>query len=215
MRMQPYIGADLQRSISGLEYPLTFLDFETFNPALPYYSGTRPYQVIPFQWSMHIQHPDGSLEHREFLHEGTDDPRLAFINSLIAAAGTSGSIVTYSGYEETRLKQLASDFPEYANGLQSLVLRMFDLLKAIRSHYYHPGFHGSFSLKSVLPVLVPELGYEDLEICDGSMASVAYAKMIHPDTEKSEQERIRTALLAYCQRDTEAMVRVLGVLRSM
>ncbi len=212
---QPYVGRELATALSGVEYPLRYLDFETFNPALPYYPGTRPYQVIPFQWSMHIQDADGSLEHREYLHQGPDDPRQAFISSLIDAAGHSGSIVTYSGYEETRLKQLAGDFPEFANSLAVLVQRMFDLLKAIRANYYHPEFHGSFSLKSVLPTLVPDLGYEDLEIGDGSMASVAYAKMIRPVTEKSERERIGTALLAYCQRDTEAMVRVFGLLRNV
>ncbi|MSQ40471.1 MAG: DUF2779 domain-containing protein [Dehalococcoidia bacterium] len=212
---EAYVGRDLATELSGVEYPLRYLDFETFNPALPYYLGTRPYQVIPFQWSMHIQHADGRLEHREFLHEGPDDPRPAFISSLSDAAGNSGSIVTYSGYEETRLKQLAGDFPEYANSLLALVDRMYDLLKVIRAHYYHPAFHGSFSLKAVLPALVPELGYEDLEINDGSMASVAYAQMIHPATEEFERGRIYAALLAYCQRDTEAMVRVFGLLRSV
>lgn len=212
---EPFIGRELAIMLSGVEYPLRYLDFETFNPALPYYPGTRPYQVVPFQWSMHVQHPDGTLEHQKFLHESTDDPRPGFITSLIEAAGTSGSIVTYSTYEETRLKQLADEFPEYANSLLALVQRMFDLLKALRAHYYHPGFHGSFSLKSVLPILVPALGYEDLEITDGSVASIAFTKMMRLNTDKSEREQIRNALLAYCRRDTEAMVRVFERLRAV
>lgn len=162
-----------------------------------------PYQVIPFPWSMHIQDTEGNVEHKSFLYDGCDDPRPSFINSLIASTGTSGSIVTCSGYGETRLKSLESEFPEYADCLLALCRRLFDLLKPIRASYYHPGFHGSFSLKSAMPVLVPELGYEDLEINDGSLASVAYAKMIHPDTVDSERQRIRADLLAYCPRDTE------------
>ena len=211
---EPYVGRKLATTLSGLEYPLRYLDFEAFSPALPYYPGTRPYQVIPFQWSMHVQESDGSLEHLEFLHEGTDDPRPGFITSLLGAAGTSGSIVTYSAYETTRLKQLANEFPENADGLLALIPRIFDLLKVIRAHYYHPEFHGGFSLKSVLPVLVPELGYEDLEITDGSIASIAFAQMIDPNDRKFDKDRIRFALLEYCRRDTEAMVRVNEALRT-
>lgn len=205
---EPYVDKNLEAALSEVEYPLLYMDFETFNPALPYYPGTRPYQVIPFQWSIHTQDSDGTLNHKEFLHEGTEDPRPNFIKSLIEAAGTSGSIVTYSTYEETRLKQLANEFPEYAEGLLALIPRMFDLLKVIRSNYYHPEFHGSFSLKAVLPVLVPELGYEDLEITDGSVASLAFAQMIDRNREQESKDRLRLALLDYCRRDTEAMVRV-------
>ena len=122
--------------------------------------------------------------------------------------------MTYSAYEATRLKQLANEFPEYADGLLAQVPRIFDLLKVIRGHYYHPEFHGSFSLKSVLPILVPELGYEDLEITDGSIVSIAFAQMIDPNDGRFDKDRIRFALLEYCRRDTEAMVRVNEALRA-
>ena len=208
LKTEPYIGPELKKNLEGVEYPQAFLDFETFNPALPLYAGTRPYQVIPFQWSIHIQDEEGNLEHKSFLHEGADDPRPAFIQSLLAVAGTTGSIVIYSSFEETRLRQLAVELPEYGASLLQLCERMFDLHRLVRENYYHPELHGSFSLKSVLPVLVPDLGYDDLEIAEGSVASVAYSRMIYRDTSNPERERLRDALLAYCERDTEAMVRI-------
>jgi hypothetical protein len=212
---EPYIDRKLASNLNEVVYPLRYLDFESFNPALPHYPGTRPYQVIPFQWSMHVQQPDGTLDHHEFLHDGTNDPRPGFITSLLEAAGDTGSIVAYSAYEETRLKQLANEFPKFAEGLLALIPRIYDLLKVIRADYYHPEFHGSFSLKSVLPVLVPELSYEDLDITDGSIASVAFAKMIYPKTGQLDANRLRSALLDYCRRDTEAMVRVRTALKSL
>ena len=210
---RPYIDPELSTTLSQLEHPLRFLDFETFNPALPIYSGTRPYQVVPFQWSMHVQPADGGLNHQAFLQYGTNDPRPAFIESLVEAAGNSGTIVVYSGYEETILRGLSSDFPEYAERLLALCGRMLDLLKPIRSYYYHPDQHGSFSLKSVLPIFAPDLGYKDLEIQEGTLASAAFARMIATDTPDVERNPIREALLAYCHRDTLAMVRILESLR--
>ncbi len=210
---QPYVGPDLVPSLSEIQYPLLFIDFETFNPGLPLYKGTRPYQVIPFQWSMHIQVEGGNLDHKSFLYEGRDDPRPAFIESLLEAAGTAGTIVVYSPYEETQIRHLAADFPEYRDGLLRLPGRMFDLLKILRAHYYHPEFHGSYSIKSVLGALVSRMSYEDLHIQDGNRASVAYAKMISPDISQFDRQDIRDNLLAYCERDTEAMVEVFRELR--
>ena len=213
---QPYYdGSKLVSELDQVEYPVHFLDFETFNPALPLHPGTRPYQVIPFQWSLHTLKSPGELHHESFLHDGTGDPRWAFTKSLLDAIELGGTVVVYSSYEQTILKQLAAENPEMGDLLLSLPDRMFDLLKVIRAHYYHPGFHGSFSLKAVLPVLVPGIDYGDLEIQDGQVASVAYAQMIAPSTPKPEKERIRKALLAYCQRDTEAMVGVFRELRSL
>ena len=210
---QPYIGPNLVPSLAEIQYPLLFLDFETFNPGLPLYKGTRPYQVIPFQWSMHIQDEGRNLDHKSFLYEGPDDPRPAFIESLLEAAGTTGTIVVYSPYEETQIKRLARDFPTYRSGLLRLPGRMFDLLKTVRSHYYHTEFHGSYSIKSVVHALVPEVGYEELDIQDGNHASVAYAKMISPGASEFDREATRKKLLAYCERDSQAMVEVFRELR--
>ena len=212
---QPWASQDLSNALGGVEYPLHFLDFETFNPALPIYSGTRPYQVLPFQWSLHTWSSSGQLRHQSYLHDGDGDPRGSLAESLLEAIGSGGTIVVYSGYEETMVKQLAAAYPEQRGRLLSLTRRMFDLLKVLRAHYYHPDFHGSYSIKAVLPALVPEMTYSNLEIQDGSSASVAFAKMLRPDTGEPEHERIRTALLDYCRMDTEAMLRVFAMLGSL
>ena len=109
----PYVNPKISEIVSDMEYPFMHMDFETFMPALPHYPGTHPYQVIPFQWSIHIQKEDGVIEHKEFLFEGYDDPREAFLTTLIDAAGNTGSIVTYSNNEETQLIKHAVQFPKY------------------------------------------------------------------------------------------------------
>jgi len=211
---EPHLGSELSEALNQATFPLNFLDFETFNPALPAYPGTRPYQIIPFQWSLHILDTAGNLSHMEFLHDGNGDPREMVATSLLDAVGTEGSIVAYSSYERTTIQHLAEEFPQYAERLLALCDRIFDLLKVIRESYYHPEFHGSYSVKSVLPVLVPNLGYADLGIQGGSIAAIAYARMIDSDTSTSEKAYTKDALLAYCQRDTEAMVRIFGVLKA-
>ncbi len=171
-----YLDPALPAALGKLEYPVHFLDFETFNPALPLYIGTRPYQIIPFQWSDHILEADGTLHHREYLHDGPDDPRESFARSLLETLGSQGSIVVYSSYEASRIRDLAGHLPHLAGDLLALNNRIVDLLILIRNYCYHPEFHGSFSIKSVLPALVPALGYDDLEIHEGSLASAAYAE---------------------------------------
>ena len=154
----------------------TFMDFETLTPAIPKYIGTNPYQTIPFQWSIHIQDEFGQLRQKSFLNEDADDPRERFIKALLDTVPSEGTIVVYSGYEQTVMRRLAVSFPQYADPMEALCARAFDLLKLIRENYYHPEFHGDNSLKSVLPALVPNLSYADLGVQDGSMAAVAYAK---------------------------------------
>jgi len=209
---QPYADPGLRAALQEATYPLYFLDFETFSPALPVYPGTRPYQVIPFQWSLHVRDGAGNLSHHSFLAAGDGDPREAFAASLLDAIGSEGTIVSYSGYEQTVIRQLADDHPAFAERLLGLDDRFLDLLEVLREYYYHPDFHGSYSLKAVLPVLVPDAGYDDLDIREGSQASLAFAQIIAPETEENEKERLREALLSYCQRDTEAMVRIYDAL---
>jgi hypothetical protein len=204
-----HLDDELPQALQQLEYPIHFLDFETFNPALPIYVGTCPYQIIPFQWSNHILKESGELRHEEFLHEGADDPREPFARSLLQTLGTNGSIVVYSSFEASRIRELAVTFPDLSADLLGLLEhRVVDLLQLVRKHFYHPEFHGSFSIKSVLPALVPDLDYSDLEINEGEMASVAYAEMRWPETEPERREFLRKSLLKYCERDTEAEVRL-------
>ncbi|MDE2861532.1 MAG: DUF2779 domain-containing protein [Chloroflexota bacterium] len=210
----PYVGDGLARALDDIAYPLQFLDFETFSPALPAYPMTRPYQTIPFQWSLHVQDAAGELSHHAFLHDGTDDPREAFASTLLEAVAPEGDILVYHTYEKTITRQLAESLPSYQDALNALSERYVDLLALVRNHYYHSEFHGSFSLKAVLPALVPDLAYDDLDVREGSVASLYYARMIDPKMPETEREKLRQALLAYCERDTMAMVRVVEALRA-
>ena len=209
---QPFIDPDLVSRLKEITFPSSFLDFETFSPAIPAYVGTTPYQIIPFQWSLHILDSSGQLRHQSFLNGDAEDPRERFVISLLGAIPAEGTIVVYSGYEQAVMKQLIETFSQYADHLLDLCDRTLDLLKLIRESYYHPNFHGSYSIKSVLPALVPSLGSSDLRIQEGSIAAIEYARMIATDTPRSERARTKEALLAYCQRDTEAMVRVFEAL---
>ena len=205
---RPYVNDGLAASLTEIQFPAAFLDFETVNPAIPVYVGTRPYQAIPFQWSLQILDSAGQVEHRAFLNDDRDDPRERLAMALLESLPAQGSIVTYSGYERRAVNGLAQAVPRHADRLLALCDRMVDLLAIVRSNVRHPGFRGSYSLKSVLPVLVPGMGYADMEIADGMTAATSYARMIGEDTSPGQRTAIRDALLTYCERDTEAMVRV-------
>lgn len=203
-----FVSPDLAPALHEINFPAAFLDFETFNPAIPVFEGTSPYQAIPFQWSLHVLDESGMLGHEGFLNDDALDPREKFAASLLNAVPAQGSIVAYSGFETARMQELAKMFPQYEDGLLSLCERTIDLLKIIRANYYHPEFHGSYSLKAVLPALAPGMGYSELEVAEGISASSSYARMIAEGTPEPEKQEIRQALLTYCQRDTEAMVHI-------
>jgi len=203
-----YISDELKAKLNDLKYPVHFLDFETIGPTVPRYGGTRPYQTLPFQWSDHILSADGSLDHLEYLCNQNNDPREEFTRTLIDALGNEGSIVVYTSYETGVLNALIEHLPQYADRLQTIIDRFVDLYAIIRRNYYHPKFYGSFSLKCVLPALVPEMSYEKLAIQDGMQASLEYLRMIDPATPAAEKDAIRNNLLTYCGQDTEAMVKI-------
>ena len=205
---ETFISKRLHAQLTDVEYPVHFLDFETVNPAIPRYAHTSPYQVIPFQWSDHILCEDGSLVHKEYLCDDDRDPREDFTRTLLHALGQKGTIFIYTTYEKTIIERLAEYLPQYRDDLLRIPNRFKDLCAIIRHYFYHPEFHGSFSLKFVLPVLVPEMRYDTLSIKDGSHASFEYLRMIHPDTVSEEKEKIKEDLLVYCSQDTLAMVRI-------
>jgi len=169
---------------------------------------------VPFQWSLHRVDGYGAIEHREFLADGRVDPRPAFVESLVAAlSGSSDPIAVYSGFEDGVLGDLATVVPARADELSALRARLVDLLRIVRRHVYHPAFGGLYSVKVVAPALVPGFGYDDLtEIADGHAASDAFAAMARGAA--SDADGIRRALLAYCGRDTLAMVEVHRALRA-
>jgi hypothetical protein len=197
--------------LDDLAYPLYFLDFETFSLPIPPFDDARPYLQIPFQYSLHIQRaPGAEVEHSGFLAEAGTDPRLPLLERLLAETEGSGSIVVYSmAFEKTRLRELAEAFPTHANALADRIDRLEDLMVPFRErHLYKPEMGGSYSIKAVLPALVPDLSYEGLEISDGTMASDAYLDL-WDETDPRRIERVRDALWEYCKLDTLAMVRIL------
>ena len=204
---RPIVHGDIQGAFSELTAPIHHLDFETFAPAIPRFAGTRPFDAIPFLFSVHREEEINRFNHVDYLHETEDDPRPILTEKLIAALGQKGSICTYSGYERRVIRSLSEALPEYANALEAIQARLFDLLELLRGAYYHPEFHGSFSIKQVLPVLCPELNYQDLSIEDGQSAAVQYMLALE---EKNPQvrQRIFKDIRAYCERDTLAMVKV-------
>jgi hypothetical protein len=208
INQQNFISDKLNAELNEMHYPIHFLDFETIAPAVPRYAGTRPYQTIPFQWSDHILYKNGKLEHREYLCSEDKDPREEFTRTLLNALETEGSIVIYTSYETGVLNSLIEHFPQYADALQSVVERFIDLHLIIRNNYYHPRFYGSFSLKYVLPALLPEMTYDKLSIQDGIQAALEYLRMLDSSTSSEEKDRIRKDLLTYCGQDTLAMVKI-------
>jgi predicted RecB family nuclease len=211
----PWFSPEIGEEWSKLKYPLYFADFETVNPALPRFAGMRPYDQLPFQWSVHVQRQPGAApEHFEFLASDKNDPRPAFVSALCDALGDRGSIVVYyQQFESQRLSDLASWLPEFAGRIMKIQRRLWDLLPVIRNHVYHPRFAGSFSLKDVLPALIPEMTYEGMEVADGQDAGLAWERLIRGSLDHAESERIRKALLDYCGQDTLAMVRLLEQLK--
>jgi Domain of unknown function(DUF2779) len=212
---EPWFDIDgLKAALAGLRYPLFFMDFETVNPAIPQFVGMRPYDQLPFQWSAHVQQrPGAEPEHYEFLAIEASDPRREFISSLSAMLGDKGSIVVYSSFESQRLSELASWFPEFGDRIKAIQPRLFDLLPVMREHTYHPAYAGSYSIKSVLPALVPEMTYDGMQVENGQDAGIAWESLVRGGLSSEQHERIKKALLDYCGQDTLAMVRLLSALR--
>ena len=201
--------------LGSLVYPLYYLDYETIFPAVPLFDNSKPYQQIPFQFSLHIQdQPGGELQHIEFLHMNNGDPREAFVQSLIRSCGDKGSVVVYNqGFESRINRELGLALPQHKAQLEDINDRMVDLWAPFRSRYlYHPKMQGSASLKSVLPAFVPELSYNELEIGDGGTASLMYLSCIKDSVPATEKEKIYDNLKAYCCLDTLAEVRLIEVL---
>jgi predicted RecB family nuclease len=200
---QAWFSAELGKELETLRYPLYFTDFESVNPAVPRFAGMRPFDQLPFQWSLHVQRePAAEPEHYEFLANDDADPRREFITSLFGALGESGSIVVYAPFESQRLSELAAWLPEFAGLIKTIQGRLFDLLPVVRNHVYHPAFAGSYSLKAVLPALVPDLTYEGMEVGNGQDAGLAWKSLIRGTWDQAEHERLREALLDYCRQDT-------------
>lgn len=216
---EPFMNPlDIKNSIGHWDFPLYFFDFETIFPAIPVLDGTRPYQQVPFQYSLHILDEEGNLSHHEFLANPADfnigeNPLKQIVEQLKNDFANKGNIVTYNqSFEKLRLKELAERFPEDADFLYDLMERVVDLLPVFQGGFcYFPAMKNSASIKSVLPAIAPDFTYENLEIQDGGSAS----SLFHQSIENGNfiNENLRENLLKYCERDTMAMVVIYQFLR--
>jgi hypothetical protein len=201
-------------AIAALGWPRYYFDFETVNFAVPLWAGTRPYQALPFQWSCHVQHPDGRLEQRGWLASGEGPPMRECAETLLAALGEEGPVIVYTSFEKGVLETLAGLFPELTDRLQAVAERLYDLHPLTRANYYHPDMRGSWSIKAVLPTVAPELDYESIgEIREGMAASDAFLELMDPDLPPERRAAVRQALTGYCALDTLAMVRLAEALQ--
>jgi len=200
-------------AIHALGWPRYYFDFETVGFSVPVWPGTRPYQALPFQWSCHVQHADGRLEHREWLARGDGPPMRECAETLLAALGEDGPILVYTSYEKGVLETLAGLFPDLAPRLQAVADRLFDLYPVTRENYYHPDMLGSWSIKAVLPTVAPDLDYKRVgEVQEGAAASEAFLELMDPDLAPERRTALRQALIDYCTLDTLAMVRLAAFL---
>ena len=207
-----WMSDEFSTILRAVEYPIHHLDFEMFMPAIPPYPGTRPYRPIPIQWSNHIEYEDGTIQHESYLCTDPKDPREEIAHSVLATVRQSGTICVYSENERHILLSLGDSVPSLKSSLEAVVERLWDLFWVLQNHYYHPGFAGSFSIKTVLPALVPSLSYDNLDVQNGAMASVIYRKMVFEEPDLIERSRMATAMREYCARDTQGMLNLRHVL---
>ena len=215
---KPHVDqAALRTFLARLRYPVSYLDFETFATAIPMFDGLGPYQTVPFQFSLHIQdQPGGPLQHRGFLADGTADPRPEFIRQLRTALPKAGSVVVYNAsFEFGVLNRLAEAYPEHDAWVGNVQDRMLDLLDPFKAFdYYHPGQHGSASIKAVLPALTGRT-YASLAIREGDAASREFVRVHLCLVPEPERQRVRRQLQEYCGQDTEGMVWIVEGLRNL
>ena len=210
----------LSEALEPLNRRVGFLDFETIMRAIPVWPGMRPWDMEPAQFSYHEIGTDNNYDgaaHFEFLAEGPEDPRTLLAQQMIAATNSADVVVSYSPFEKVRIKQLQETVPELRDELKALESKLFDMHPLLKDYVYHPRFEGSFSLKFVLPALVPELTYKNLVIMDGMVASVEIARLLFVvgRIRSDERDSLRQHLLAYCKTDTLAMVKLLQRLRGL
>ena len=209
---------NIKHFINDLSYPIYHLDFETMTSAIPIFDNTKPYQQYVFQYSLHIEQKNGEIEHKEYLAVANPnvDPRVNFVKQLIQDCNILGDILVYNiGFERGKLNDLIAIYPQYQVELQDIIYRLKDLMIPFQQKwYYTPQMKGSYSIKYVLPALVPELSYQNLEIKEGGTASNTFTQMVLGEF-KGDIEKTRTDLLEYCKMDTFAMVKILEKLRSI
>lgn len=198
----------VREELEKLPYPLYFFDYETYAPAVPQFNTYRPYQRIPFQFSLDIlEQPDAELVHKEYLHTEFSDPTEEVAKCLDEWIGARGTVIAWhKSFEAGVNREIGERLPKYKVTMERINNMLYDLEDVFKKqHYVHPNFHGSSSIKKVQPTLVPELSYKDLEIHEGGQASSSWWTMVSPETAPEESAKIARNLLEYCGRDTYAM----------
>jgi predicted RecB family nuclease len=209
-------AAGLRAALGSIQWPCYYLDFETVATVLPLYEGCGCHQQVLTQFSIHERKaPADGLAHYAFLADAKRREEGALAQALIHGLGDKGSILVYGGFERQRLSTLGAAFPEVKEALDRITARLVDLCRIVTNHVYHPDFRGSFSLKAVLPALVPDLSYDGLSIADGDAAIAMFARMARGEITAGAAAKTREDLLAYCARDTMAMVRLHEILCEM
>jgi len=227
----------INEMIDNLSYPIYFIDYESFNPAIPMYDKYMPYDQMPFQYSLHIKtDPQAPIIHKEFIETEKVDPSINMIEQMQKDIGDKGSIIIWSKFERTQNNSMKRRYPQYSDLIENMNNRLWDLMEIFSKNWYlHPDFRGSYSIKKILPVLVPELTYKKMAISDGSMAMTKWVQMVYGGgitattyaeseedesepvdieqikVEKEQKDKIKNDLLRYCELDTLAMVRILDV----
>ena len=203
------VEPDLRNALNSITWPCYYLDFETVQTTLPLYPTHGCHDQILTQFSLHKRDEAGSaLQHVDYLADPSQDCQRQLAEKLVEHLGQGGSIMVYSHFEQTRIKSLQDRFPDLSGPLQAILDRLVDLHPIIADHLYHPAFHGSFSIKTVLPALVPHMSYDDLDIRNGDCAVTRFARMARGEISGLDVDTTRTQLLRYCERDTLAMVRL-------
>ena len=206
----------IAHELAALQYPLYFLDYETFSSAVPMWDGVRPYQQLPFQYSLHVVPFKGAkLTHYEYLAQGPDYPVEKLLEHMEKDLGPKGSVIVWNkSFEMGCNDAMAALHPKFKDFLEGVNARVYDLMDIFANGYYaHPDFMGSASIKKVLPVLVPELSYKDLAIGEGMTAQIQWMKAARGLMADEEVERLCEHLTTYCGQDTLAMVRIWEVLQ--
>ena len=203
----PFVDPAVLARLDHLAWPVSYLDFEAVAPALPWFDGCAPYEVMPFQFSLHVcDRPGHAITHHEYLAPIGGDWRLDLAVELIDRLGDYGSIIVYSSYEKQRLASMAKTFPQLEAALAAIILRLVDLEPVVRDGYCHPEFRGRTSIKNVLPVVAPELSYSEMGVGNGEDAAGLFALMTVGRRDPDDQASDRQQLLQYCRLDTLAMV---------
>jgi hypothetical protein len=206
--------------LEKIEYPISFIDYETYPSAIPKYDGYRPYQQIPFQFSLHIiKSPGAELEHFDFIYTGKECPDKFFSEALKGYIPQNGSVIVWNQRFEKGINvQISEHYPEYKELMENINDRVIDLMIPFYGKstvYDHPDFKGSASIKYVLPALVPTLSYKDMHIQEGGTASDTWNKIISDDYSEEDKKKEIKALKDYCHLDTLAMVEIWKVLQSV